>query len=58
MLEVQEMKEKIKNLVPVEIETEDGTYKIKANMKLTMMDGKVCQALTETPSAATCYIRE
>lgn len=33
LLEVQEMKEKIKNLVPVEIETEDGTYKIKANTR-------------------------
>jgi len=56
LLEVQEIKEKIRNLVPVEVETENGLYIVKANMKLTMIDGKVCQALTETPSATTCYI--
>jgi len=38
LLEVQEIKEKIRNLVSVEVETENGLYMVKANIKLTMVD--------------------
>jgi len=31
LLEVQEIKEKIRNLVPVEVEIENGLYIVKAN---------------------------
>jgi len=56
LLEVQEIKEKIRNLIPVEVETENGLYIVKANMKLTMVDGKVCQALTETLLRHVIYV--
>lgn len=55
--EVQRMKEKIENLVPVQIKDKnDKAHEVKVNMYLTMVDGKVCQVLTQTPSIATCYI--
>jgi hypothetical protein len=54
--EVEQIKNSIEKLEPVKIETESGVYEIHVDMKLTMVDGKVCQALTQTPSAATCYI--
>lgn len=54
--EVSSIKEEIKNLLPTKIETNNGTYLIGVDMHVTMVDGKVCQALTDTPSAATCII--
>lgn len=50
--QVSELQEAIKNLVPTE--TEKAT--IHHKMLMTMVDGKVCQALTHTPSSASCYI--
>ncbi|XP_076052661.1 uncharacterized protein LOC143032080 [Oratosquilla oratoria] len=50
--DVSELKEAIENLVP----TVSDTCEVHHKLLLTMVDGKVCQALTETPSAASCYI--
>lgn len=50
------VKEQIERLQPTKINSVMGNYLIKSEMNLTMVDGKVCQALTNTPSAATCYI--
>lgn len=50
--EVSELKEAIQNLVP----TLSDKCEVQHTMLLTMVDGKVCQALTHTPSAASCYI--
>lgn len=54
--EVRAIEEQINCLKPTSIEVERTLYEITVVMKLTMIDGKVCQALTGTPSAATCYI--
>lgn len=53
---VSSLKEEIGQLRPTKVETEAGTFLVSVNMKLTMIDGKVYQDITETPSAATCYI--
>lgn len=54
--EIKLLKEKIKNLVPTNIKVLDSQcITVSYEFALTM-DGKVCQALSETPSAATCYI--
>ena len=50
--EISEFEEAIKNLVP----TLSDKCEIHHTMLLTMVDGKVCQALTNTPSAASCFI--
>lgn len=50
------MKTKINSLLPACVETNVGKFHVEHCMKLTMIDGKVCQALTETPSSASCTI--
>ncbi|XP_076034196.1 uncharacterized protein LOC143020994 isoform X2 [Oratosquilla oratoria] len=50
--EILELQEAIANLPPTVIENVEVHHKLI----LTMVDGKVCQALTNTPSAASCYI--
>lgn len=56
--EIELMKAKIKNIAPTKIKVPDTrcTITVIHEFALTMVDGKVCQALSETPSAATCYI--
>lgn len=46
------LKTEINNLVTTNIDN----YEIHHKIILTMVDGKICQALTHTPSAATCYM--
>lgn len=41
---------------PTKVTTSDVTFIVNVDMKLTMVDGKVCQTLTDTPSSASCYI--
>lgn len=50
--EISHLQEEIQNLIPTLTEK----TKVHHKMLLTMVDGKVCQALTHTPSAASCYI--
>lgn len=54
--EVESIKAKIALLRSQTFERENYVFRVKVGMFLTMVDGKVCQALTETPSAATCYL--
>lgn len=46
------LKTEIDNLVT----THTDNYEIHHKIILTMVDGKICQALTNTSSAATCYM--
>lgn len=48
-------KEKIANLIPTKFTTDQKTIYIEHILQLTMVDGKVCNALTQT-SSAKCYI--
>lgn len=56
LLRVTEMKEEISLLFPSDIEIDESNFKVTHSLKLTMIDGKVCTALTETTSPATCNI--
>ena len=38
------------------IKNDSGTFVIKPDMKLTMVEGKVCQVFSVTLSSMTCYI--
>ncbi|XP_071580794.1 uncharacterized protein [Temnothorax nylanderi] len=57
-IEIQSLQEKISKLVPTEVKLPNSDFKITVthDLSLTMIDGKVCQAISETSSAATCYI--
>lgn len=50
--DISQLQEAIQHLVPTLTDKTEVHHK----MLLTMVDGKVCQALTHTPSAASCYI--
>jgi len=54
--EIQLIKDQIEKLQPTKLTVSDITFVVHAKMHLTMVDGKVCQALSDTPSSATCYI--
>lgn len=54
--DVNAMKAKIASLLPSIVITDVNQFKIHHSLKLTMIDGKVCQAITGTPSCATCCI--
>lgn len=56
ILEVNQIKKQIYNLVPTIIDTDTGHYEVKHEIFLTMIDGKVCQVLTGTLSASVCVI--
>lgn len=50
--EVEAFKESVQQLHP----TVTDNIQVHHKIIITMVDGKVCQALTHTPSAASCYI--
>ena len=50
------IKNEIEKLQPTKVTIFDITFIVHVNMHLTMVDGKVCQALSNTPSSASCYI--
>ena len=50
--EIKDLTDAVTRLCP----TECDSYVIHHKIILTMVDGKVCQALTNTPSAASCYL--
>lgn len=54
--EINKLETEIKRLTPLKVLIDNFSCKVKYKMLLTMIDGKVCQALTETPSSSTCYI--
>lgn len=54
--EMQYIEEQIKSLVPFEIVIDGKKISIVYNMAFTMIDGKVCNALTSTKSAQRCYL--
>ena len=56
--EVKLIKEEIKKLRPTTIKFGQCRTRCKVmhKMIMSMVDGKVCQVLTETPSSQSCYI--
>uniref|UniRef100_A0A1B0GIM3 Uncharacterized protein n=1 Tax=Lutzomyia longipalpis TaxID=7200 RepID=A0A1B0GIM3_LUTLO len=50
--EDQELEEEIEKLNPTAV----GDVHISYNMKMTMIDGKICNAVTANNSTQTCYI--
>lgn len=54
--EVNKIKSQIQALSPTIIETSTQKFEVTHSMHLTMIDGKVCQALTRTLSSASCTI--
>ena len=46
----------IDKLIPSELEVSGNPVTIKHELLLTMVDGKVCNAMTSTASAQTCYV--
>jgi len=54
--EVNEINDKIKNLVSTILQTDNGIYEVFHELFLTMIDEKVCQALTFTSSSSNCVI--
>lgn len=54
--EVGKIRDEIKELQPVIFEFNDQCIEVNFKMSLTMIDGKVAQALTETKSSSSCTI--
>lgn len=54
--ETNRVLEEINQLVPTICVGDGYEVSVKHNLVLTMIDGKVCNALTETSSAQKCYI--
>lgn len=54
--EFRNIKNEIKKLKPSKIKINDTTYYVEHQLMCTMVDGKVCQHLTETSSAANCIV--
>lgn len=48
--------EEIRQLLPPLCNINGSQISVKHELLLTMTDGKVCNALTETRSSQTCYI--
>lgn len=56
IFEINRIKEEINNLLPTILQIDTLQCKVSHIMTLTMVDGKVCQALTESASGAACYV--
>lgn len=54
--EKQRMDDEIAQLRETEIEKFGITFKINHQMIFTMIDGKIAQAITDTPSSSSCFI--
>lgn len=54
--DINRIRANIEALLPTVVETDVGICKVNHVMKLTMIDGKVCQALTGIASSASCCI--
>ena len=53
--EINSIKSEIQKLRPTTITVTYGVYIVTTEMKSTMVDGKVCTALSDTLSSSTCY---
>lgn len=54
--EVNNMNEQIKNLVPTKIDVNGIEAEVCHDFKMTMIDGKVCNAVTGTKSTQSCNV--
>lgn len=54
--EINYVKTAINNLQQTEVRLADKNYNVKYIMMFTMIDGKVCNAVTNTTSTMRCYI--
>lgn len=54
--ETKLIQNQIDNLKPTKVNVEGTEITVYSQMLLTMVDGKVCNSLTETASSQTCYI--
>lgn len=56
VLETNKIFEEIKQLIPTVCKVNEKEISVKHEMLLTMIDGKVCNAITETSSSLRCYL--
>lgn len=54
--EINYVEESVKALKPTEINLNDIKFTFKHVFEMTMVDGKICNAATETKSSSRCYI--
>lgn len=54
--EIDDKNNQIKKLEPTIVVLTNSIFEIKHELTLIMIDGKVCNALTENTSAQVCYI--
>lgn len=54
--EIKYVEDAAKMLEPTVVTFGEKTYSVKCNMLLTMIDGKVCNAVTDTKSTMRCYL--
>lgn len=54
VVETNKVLEEINNLVPTIYKLKEVEISVKHDMLMTMIDGKVCNALTDTSSAQKC----
>ncbi|KAK4873835.1 hypothetical protein RN001_013195 [Aquatica leii] len=54
--EIDNIQEQINNLQKTEVCVAGRTFFVTQQMALTMLDGKICNAVTSTTSAQKCYI--
>jgi len=54
--EMKYIENQIKELKPTKLSINNYSIDISHDMQLTMIDGKVCNAVTSTTSTHTCYI--
>ncbi|XP_018338944.1 PREDICTED: uncharacterized protein LOC108756365 [Trachymyrmex septentrionalis] len=54
--EVKYVEDQVENLVPFNEYFRGKNIKVRYSLSLTMVDGKVCNALSETDSAQRCYL--
>lgn len=56
ILEKTYIENQIEKLTPTHIEVDSRTISVQYKMVLTMVDGKVCNAVSHNKSSQTCYI--
>lgn len=54
--EIRYVEESVKRLIPTDIEINGNKFTYKHIFKMTMIDGKVCNAATNTKSTSRCFI--
>lgn len=55
-LQVENVRNQERQLVPLEIEVNGNKINVSYKLQLTMVDGKICNALTDTTSTQRCYL--